>query len=68
MLHDEKRSPKYYEDINKWWNGSGVCIRWHENVAVSGITTPKKWCDTVYVVEGLFGWNIYLLSGYEQHY
>ncbi|XP_025425389.1 glycoprotein 3-alpha-L-fucosyltransferase A-like [Sipha flava] len=27
MLHDEKRSPKYYEDINKWWNGSGVCIR-----------------------------------------
>lgn len=26
MLHASKeRPPKHYEDINKWWNGPGVC-------------------------------------------
>lgn len=25
MLHDEDHPPKYYNDINDWWNGTGVC-------------------------------------------
>ncbi|CAI6360416.1 unnamed protein product [Macrosiphum euphorbiae] len=25
MLHDTKRAPRHYEDINKWWRGSGTC-------------------------------------------
>lgn len=25
MLHDTKRAPKHYEDVNKWWRGLGIC-------------------------------------------
>jgi glycoprotein 3-alpha-L-fucosyltransferase len=29
MLHDEQTisKPKWYEDINEWWNGKGICIK-----------------------------------------
>ena len=25
MLHDTKRAPRHYEDINEWWRGPGTC-------------------------------------------
>eukprot|EP00102_Acyrthosiphon_pisum_P006458 XP_001952520.2 PREDICTED: glycoprotein 3-alpha-L-fucosyltransferase A [Acyrthosiphon pisum] len=25
MLHDTKRAPRHYEDINEWWRGLGTC-------------------------------------------
>lgn len=26
MVHDTDRPPKHYDDINKWWNGTGICL------------------------------------------
>ena len=25
MLHDTKRTPKHYKDVNNWWRGPGTC-------------------------------------------
>lgn len=55
MLHDTERPPKHYDDINKWRDGSGVCV--NQNFWCTDEVATRVRCQT-YIIQKRFQRNV----------